>query len=104
MAKKKKKKKKLEEIEEDGANRYIYGGINYYVGTYEELEQIAIDYLTQDDDLWKSCVEAGRTTLELDDWVEEVINVDGIGHTLNGWDGSEYTEEVNRTKYTICRQ
>ena len=93
----------LEEIEEEDQNRYIYGGINYYVGTYEELEEIAKDYLS-DGESWKMAVEADSTTQNKDDWIEEVINMDGIGHILNGWDGNSEEQEVNGTHYTICRQ
>lgn len=93
----------LEEIEEDGANRYIYGGINYYVGTEDELWDIAIEYL-ENSELWKGAVEADQTTESEEEWIERVLNMDGIGHTLNGWDGGEETQEYNGTDYTICRQ
>jgi len=93
----------LEDIDEEDDNRFIHGGINYYVGTEEEMEKIAVSYLTDDDYLWKSAVEAGSTTEGLEEWAEEVINVDGIGHILNGWDGTEDQEEINGTWYTICR-
>ena len=93
----------LEEIEEEDQNRYIYGGINYYVGTEDKLYDIAKESL-EGNEMWKMAVESDSTTKSEEEWIEEVLNMDGIGHTLNGWDGTEYTEEVNGTDYTICRQ
>lgn len=93
----------LEDIEEEDQNRYIHGGINYYVGTDEELEQIARDSL-EGNELWKMAVEADSTTQSEEDWIEDVISLDGIGHTLNGYDGTEDTEEINGIEYTICRR
>lgn len=94
----------LEEIEEKDNCQYSYGAIYYYVGTHEELEEVARNNLTQDDYLWKSAVEAGHTTDGLEEWAEWVVDMDGLGHTLNGYDGSEWEQEVNGTSYTICRQ
>ncbi len=93
----------LEEIEEDGTNRYIYGGINYYVGTEDELYDIAKESL-EGNEMWKMAVEADSTTKSEEEWIEEVLNMDGIGHTLNGWDGSDHIQQYNETDYTICRQ
>jgi hypothetical protein len=93
----------LEDIEEDGNNTLIHGGIYYYVGTYDDLYDKALEYM-KDGELWKMAVESGNTELGLEEWAEMVVNGDGIGHTLNGWDGSEYEEEINGTNYIICRQ
>lgn len=92
----------IKEINQDD-NNLTYGGIDYFVGTQEEAEEEARDYLSQDD-LWREAVKAGNTTLGLDDWIQEVIDIDGIGHLLNGWDGSEDSEEINGQEYFICRR
>lgn len=95
----------LEEIEGDGNNRYTYDGIEYFVGTEEEAEEEAREYLEDDDGyMWRCAVEAKHTTSGLDEWIQEVIDGDGVGHILNSWDGSSDTVEVNNTEYTIIRR
>jgi len=54
--------------------------------------------------MWKEAVKAGNTTLGLDDWIQEVIDIDGLGHTLNSWDGSEDSEVIKGIDYFICRR
>lgn len=91
------------EIDLDGHD-LSYGGVDYLVGDYDDLEQIARDYLTDDPELWKMAVEADRTTKSLDEWADDVINMDGIGSILNGYDGSEDFEEVNGETIYIVRR
>ncbi|MGM9838170.1 MAG: hypothetical protein ACI30A_06755 [Paludibacteraceae bacterium] len=67
---------------------YNIYGIDYYVGTQEELDTIAIDYLTDDDSIWREAVYHGNTTLGLQEWAQEIIDTDGCASTLNGYDGS----------------
>jgi len=93
----------LEEIEEDG-NCLCYGGYDYFVGTYDEAENEARSYLTDDPYFWQMAVENGDTVCGLEEWADEVINIDGIGHILNSWDGSEYEVRVNGKYYVICRR
>lgn len=85
-------------------NAYIYAGIDYFVGTENEARKIALSYITEEPETWMHAVGAGQTEKGLKDWAEEVIDIDGIGHILNGWDGSEYEQEVNGTVYTVCRR
>lgn len=47
----------------------------------EEGEDKARDYL-EDGELWKMAVEAEQTTSGLDDWIEQVLNIDGWQETL----------------------
>lgn len=99
--------KEMEEITPSAYNSanndFSYAGIDYFVGTDGEAEQQAREYL-QDGEDWKMAVEAGQTTLGEDDWIDQVINIDGVGHILNHWDGSEDSQEINGTNYFICRR
>lgn len=58
-------------------------------------EERARDYLTDDTEMWKLAVEGDNTTKGLDDWVEEVISVDGWEHVL----GSDNIHEIAWTDY-----
>ena len=53
----------------------------------EEAEEEAREYLTSDDDLWKECVAAGRTTDGLGEWAEDVLNMDGWAQIVGSFDG-----------------
>lgn len=79
-----------------------YLGTNYYVGTQDELEDIARDYI--EEYLWKEAVEEGRTLLGYKEWVDYVISEEGAASILNSWDGTCNEEYVFGTWYTICRQ
>lgn len=94
----------LEEIEQRQPSNFEYGGMTYFVGTEEEAEQTAMDYLTNDPYLWQEAAKAGHTELGLQEWAEEVVSVDGVGHILNSHDGTEDSEEVNGMWYTIIRR
>ena len=93
----------LEEIQYLARNEYEYGGVNYFIGTYEEGEERAREYLEDDDYLWKEAVQSDRTTMGFDEWIDYVISMDGVGSILNSWDGSEEYITVNGTEYLICR-
>jgi hypothetical protein len=82
----------------------IYG-TRYYVGTEEELKEIAEEYLKDDDGyLWREKVGAKKTDLGFDDWVEMVIDTDGLGSILNHWDGSEDQQKIEETWYYVIRE
>lgn len=66
-------------------------GWDFLVGSYEELEEEAKRYLTEDTELWREAVKAGNTILGLNDWADEVIRYDGFAPILNHWNGS-YTQ------------
>lgn len=55
-----------------------------------EAEQEARESLEDNDYLWKQAVEADRTTQGFDDWVDDVLNMDGWAHILCGYDGCSY--------------
>lgn len=81
-----------------------YGNTEYYVDTYSNLRQIAIDYLTDKRDLWVEAVKSGSTDDSLKDWVEDVVDCDGIGNILNHWDGKEDYEWVFDEEIYIVRR
>jgi hypothetical protein len=53
----------------------------------EEAEKEAREVSISDDELWREAVKAGRTTKSLEDWVQEVIDIDGWAHVLCTYDG-----------------
>jgi len=92
----------LEDITYSG-NDYNYAGTDYFVGTEDEAEEIVRTDL-EDNSFWKEAVAAGRTTKSEEDRIQEVIDVDGLGHILHRYDGSEDWQEVNGTDYLVCRR
>ena len=97
------------EIEESN-DCYNYQGTNYFIGTEEETEERAMDYLTDDTCMYVEWVKQqlndnnGDSIMNLKDWASWVISMDGYGNTLNSWDGSEDTQEVKGVTYYIIRQ
>lgn len=86
-----------ENIEETRENHvYTAEGTDYIVGTDNEMKQYCTDYLTDDAELYGMWVEQqikeGNASgiMNIDDWADYVINSDGYGATLNGWDGTEH--------------
>jgi len=75
----------------------------YLVLTDSEADQYARDYLTGDEGLWKHAVEAGNTTAGMEDWADMVLNSDGRGSIISGYDGVEHEETINNTDYYIYR-
>jgi len=93
----------LDDVEHNG-NDLSYGGYNYFVGDQDDAEQEAMEYLTDDPEMWQMEVEAGNTIDGLEEWAEQVINIDGVGSILNHWDGGQDDVEVNGTWYVVCRR
>lgn len=92
----------FEEIDE---NRYSANGTEYYVGTDEELEAVAQGMLDDGiyDDLWKAAVQGDQTTLGLDDWLKQVIDIDGWCPIINTWDGRYEEYNVAGEFVCVCR-
>ena len=87
-------------------NIYVVQGTDYYAGTDDELEDLAREYLTGDDSLWIDAVQSHNTTLGLDAWVQEVLDMDGPVSVLNTYDGksNEYDfVEYNQPSIIVCR-
>jgi hypothetical protein len=75
----------------------------YRVLTDDEADDAAKDYLEGDDYGWKDAVANNRTESSLEEWNNEVINIDGRASLLAGYDGSEHSETVNGAEYYIYR-
>lgn len=75
----------------------------YWVLTENEADYQAEEYLTDDPYLWECAVKEGYTTEGLQEWAKDVINIDGRGSVLNGYDGIEEQEEINGVYYCIYR-
>lgn len=98
----------IADIHKTEYNEHIYNvqGKDYYAGPEEELEELALSYLTDDDSIWIEAVKARETTQGLDDWAQNVIDMDGPIPVLNTYDGT--CEEYEFTKYNqpsiiVCR-
>lgn len=87
----------LEEMED---YRVGFMGRIYYVGTDRELLKVAKAHLMDSSELWQEAVKNGETELGLEDWAEEVVEMDGLGSILSYYDGREY----EFGKYIICRE
>lgn len=82
----------FEELEAE-SNLYCADGVEYYVGTEEELQAVAEGRLEDGDydDLWREAVRNEQTELGLRDWLKQVLDLNGWCSVLNSWDGN-YTD------------
>jgi hypothetical protein len=81
-------------FEESGDCLYVANGTEYYIGTENELTEIAKDRVDDDEYeyFWRESVAAKSTILGLKEWRESIIKYDGWCSVINGYDGcySEY--------------
>lgn len=85
---------------------YCTNGINYYIGTEDELNNIASDRVHNDDEyeyLWRNAVAAKSTTDSLSDWLDSIISADGWCSVLNHWDGRYEEYKVAGEYICVCR-
>ena len=75
-------------------------GVEYNVCKEDNLDDIATKYLKDDDELWREAVRGGSTTMGLDDWVDEVVSIDGAMSVL-GWSEVD-TIEVYNEDYMVA--
>ena len=75
----------------------------YLVLTENDADYRAKKYLTDDTYLWTQSVKAGNTTDSLEEWADDVLNMDGRGSVLNSYDGVEEEEEINGINYCIYK-
>lgn len=87
---------------ESGNCLYIANGEEYYVGTEDELTQIAQDIVYSEDYeyIWREAVAAKKTTLGFEAWADSIIDIDGWCSVLNHWDGRY--EEYKIVEKWIC--
>ena len=98
----------ITDIHKADYNEHIYQmqGIDYYAGTDDELQELAMDYLTQDTSLWVQAVQAGTTQQGLNEWAQEVIDMDGPVTILNTYNGcsTEYDfTDPYQESIIVCR-
>lgn len=84
---------------------YSANGGEYYVGTEDELEKVASDYVHESSDyeyLWRESVHSGNTTLGLEEFLDEVID-DGFAVILNHYDGTSESYLVEGEWIAVCQ-
>lgn len=76
-------KQKMVVVELEMGSRYYRGAslsinteIVGYPGTYEHFEEVMREQIDQDDEYWKMAVADGRTTLSLEEFNEDIINME----------------------------
>ena len=80
---------------------YKANGHYYFVGTYEELEEVARNIMVGDSDMkyfWKE----SDTLLSFNEWVDLVLKEDGFGSILNHYDGTHKSFVVNEKPIYVC--
>lgn len=84
---------------------YSANGIEYYIGTFDELTEIADEVLHDGEYkyLWQEAVRNNNTEQGLEKWLQEILDVDGFASVLNHWDGSYNEEMVDDVAICICR-
>lgn len=89
-------------FEESDNCLYKANGTEYYVGTEDELTEIAKDIVDDDEYeyFWREAVAAESTILGLEEWRESIIEIDGWCNILNSWDGRY--ESYNVAGECIC--
>jgi hypothetical protein len=78
----------IEDVKEEYRNTYSHCGDTYQVLTDDEADEACKESLG-DDCYWKEAVQADKTELGKDEWIEMVMNNDGRGSILNHYDGEE---------------
>lgn len=80
----------------DCDNYYTAFGAEYYIGTDDELTQVAQNLLDQGEynSLWREAVATGETEDGLHDWLNGLLTQDGWINILNHWDGKYYEYKV----------
>ena len=95
------------ELKDEDERRYSANGIEYHIGTDDELCQVARDIMHEKDgdweDHWREAVMAKTTTQNLDDWLEYALEADGWASILNHYDGTSESYFVNNEWIEICR-
>jgi hypothetical protein len=89
-----------------GEQLYCANGIDYYIGTEDELTNIASDRVHNDDEyayLWRESVAAQGTTDSLSDWLDSIISEDGWCSVLNSWDGRYEEYKIAEEYICVCR-
>lgn len=93
------------EVVNDDDCLYRADGQEYYVGTEQELYDVAYSYMEDGDydELWREAVKAGETEMGLREWCKYVIDMDGWCSILNHWDGKYDDHKVGEEWICVSR-
>ena len=93
------------EVVDDDNCLYRADGQEYYVGTDQELYDVAYDYMEDGyyDDIWREAVRAEQTEMGLREWCKYVIDMDGWCSILNHWDGRYGDHKVGEEWICVSR-
>lgn len=84
---------------------YSANGIEYYIGTDEELDSIARDIVFNDPEyeyFWREAVAQQTTTEGCNEWLKDLIDTDGWCSILNHYDGNYNEYCIGDNKQYIC--
>lgn len=93
------------EEQDSDEQRYKYGGTEYYIGTGEELTEVAKDIVENDPEMkyfWKQAVESDQTEEGFEEWSDSVVDKDGFENTLDRYDGCGTSVRVMGIELTVC--
>ena len=95
----------IEDIQEDGDNRWCVQGVDYLCGTDDEMDVLWDEDL---DNYLEECVypelpDNMRNYFDDDAWKRDA-KMDGRAHSLNRYDGDELSESINGTWFYAYRQ
>lgn len=92
--------------EQDGDKQlYKYGGKEYYIGTEDELTEVAKDIVENDPEMkyfWKQAVESDSTEEGFEEWRDSIVDKDGFENTLDRYDGCGTSVRVIGKRLTVC--
>lgn len=93
------------EVVNDDDCLYRADGQEYYVGTEQELYDVAYSYMEDGDydELWREAVKAGETEMGLREWCKYVIDMDGWCSILNHWNGRYDDHKVGEEWICVSR-
>lgn len=93
-------------FQSNGDCLYQANGTEYYIGTEEELEQLASDIVHNNDEyeyFWREAVAAQNTIDSLEDWLDSIIAIDGWCSVLNRWNGKYESYKIAGEYICVCR-
>jgi len=95
----------IDNVTEEGGNRFSFGGRDYLVCTDEEADQ---EHDEEMENYIEECIlpelaEQHRKYFDNEAWKEDA-KIDGRGHALNRYDGNECEQKIDGTMYFLYRQ
>lgn len=93
------------EEQDSDEQRYKYGGTEYYIGTNDELTEVAKDIVKNDPEMkyfWKQAVESDSTEEGFEEWRDSIVDIDGFENTLDSYDGCGTSVRVMGKELTVC--